>query len=389
MVRVGFDAVRALRNSTGLGNYARRVLRSLLVSGSNLRAELYSHRAPLPRYAGLPGELGAGLHLPGGPAGWPGVRNVWRTFRLGRRAARDGIELYHGLTQEIPRDLPRQIPSVVSILDLIWERYPNFYPMVDRRSYRWRYRWSALHADAIVAPSRFTRDELLALYGIDPDRVAVIPPPLDPRFAAPVPPTAARATLTRLQLPDRFLLSVGTLEARKNQEVLIRALARLDPARTPPLVVVGRDRGSGAGLARLALSLGVESRVYLRSRVDDESLLGLIHSAALFLYPSLLEGFGMPIAEALAAGVPVLASDQSWAREAGGPDSRYVPATDPAAWAEALGELLDDAAITARMREAGRHYAERFEPARLAARLREVYEAVVAGRPKLLSSQAP
>jgi glycosyltransferase involved in cell wall biosynthesis len=142
-------------------------------------------------------------------------------------------------------------------------------------------------------------------------------------------------------------------------------------------------------LERLAETLEVASRVYLRNSVDDESLFGLIQSAALFLYPSLIEGFGMPIAEALSAGVPVLASDQPWAREAGGPDSGYVRAADPAAWAEALRDLLDDAAVTARMREAGRRYAERFEPARIAARLREVYEAVGSGRPKSLSSLAP
>src|SRR5207302_1588319 len=107
---------------------------------------------PRPPYARLPQQLGATLRLPRGLWRAPGARSLWRTFRLGRVAAADGIELYHGLTHEIPRDLPGTgIPSVVSFLDLLWERFPGLYAAADRASYRWRYRWSAEHADAVVA----------------------------------------------------------------------------------------------------------------------------------------------------------------------------------------------------------------------------------------------
>ncbi len=379
MRRIGFDAVRALRNSTGLGNYARRVLRGLLAAGTGLEGHLFSPAPARPPYARLPEELGASLHLP--PAAWrqPGLSTWWRTFRLGRRAAASGIELYHGLTHEIPRDLPRTgVPSVLSVADLLWERYPGLYPRVDRRSYQWRYRWSAEHASAVVALSEQTRNDLLELYQVDPARLWVIPPPGDPRYAVPVPAEQRHEVLNRYGLPERFLLSVGTWEARKNQRTAIVALASLEAERTPPLVLVGRDGGTGAELSRLAERLA-PGRVRFVSGVRHADLPAVMQSADLFLYPSLSEGFGLPIVEALAAGVPVIASEGRCFREAGGPATLYAPATDAIALAGMIRHVLDDPDLAATMGTAGRRHAERFDGARLAKQMLDLYDAVLSG----------
>jgi glycosyltransferase involved in cell wall biosynthesis len=379
--RIGFDAVRALRNSTGLGNYGRRVLRGLLGGHRAITGRLYSPAPPRPEYAELPQQLGSGLSLPPAPWRAPVARSLWRTYRLGRQAVADGVELYHGLSHEIPRDLPGTgLPSVVSFLDLLWLRYPEFYPAIDRLSYQWRYRWSAEHASAIVAASRQTRRDLLERYGVSPARIVVIPPPADGRFGQPVTAAARRSVLAQHALPERFLLSVGTLEARKDQRTAIAALAKLDPARTPPLVLIGRDGGARRPLLRLAARLGVAGRVLIRSGVRDAELPALMPSATLFLYPSLFEGFGLPIVEALAAGVPVIASEGGCFPEAGGPDSRYFPAGDADALADQMRQVLDDAALADRMRVAGRSYAKRFDPQALADRLLAVYDAVLHGR---------
>ncbi|MBL0178848.1 MAG: glycosyltransferase [Gemmatimonadetes bacterium] len=165
--RIGFDAVRALRNSTGLGNYARHLLRGLHDAAPQLALHLYAPRPARPPFAGLSAELGATLHLP--PAPWQpiGLRAIWRTTRLGRTAARDGIALYHGLTHEIPRDLPATgVPSVVTIHDLLFHTHPELFSAIDRRSYAWRYRWSIEHATALLAVSTHTRDELQQLLGV-------------------------------------------------------------------------------------------------------------------------------------------------------------------------------------------------------------------------------
>ncbi|MBK7594289.1 MAG: glycosyltransferase [Gemmatimonadetes bacterium] len=193
--RIGFDAVRALRNSTGLGNYARHLLRGLHDAAPQLALHLYAPRPARPPFAGLSAELGATLHLP--PAPWQpiGLRAIWRTTRLGRTAARDGIALYHGMTHEIPRDLPATgVPSVVTIHDLLFHTHPELFSAIDRRSYAWRYRWSIEHATALVAVSAHTRDELHQLLGVPQTRIVVVPPARDPRFAVRAPDATGAAT---------------------------------------------------------------------------------------------------------------------------------------------------------------------------------------------------
>ena len=379
--RIGFDALRALRNPTGLGNYSRGVLRGLRAVDPALDLHLFTTAPARPAYAELAGELGARLHLP--PLVWQrrGFRAMWRTFRLGRAARRVGLDLFHGLSHEIPRDLPRtRLPSVVTFLDLIYHRHPEYFPVFDRHSYEWRYHWSAQHATAIIAISGQTRDDLIACYNIPAERIRVIPPARDPRFGRPCPAEACRAVRTQYDLPEQFLLSVGTLEPRKNQLLAIEAIARLG-ATAPMLVLVGRDGGSAAELGRVAQSRGVASRVRILSGVRSDELPALMQAAALFLYPSFIEGFGMPIVEALSAGVPVVTSAGGCFAEAGGAGSRYIDPTDPRGLADAIAEVLADPALAERMRVAGRRHAERFDGAALARRLLAVYDAVMADRP--------
>jgi glycosyltransferase involved in cell wall biosynthesis len=380
-LRIGLDALRALRNTTGLGNYSRGVLQGLHAVDPTLELHLYSPATPRPAYAAFPAEVGGQLHLP--PAVWQrrGFRAMWRTFRLGRAARRDGVDLFHGLSHEIPRDLPRTgLPSVVTFLDLIYHHHPEYFPAFDRRSYEWRYHWSAEHARAIVAISGQTRDDLVATYGIPAERIRVVPPARDPRFAVPCPEAARQAVRTRHGVPERFLLSVGTLEPRKNQALAIEALALLGPS-APDLVLVGRDGGSAATLRQLAESRGVAGRVRILSGVTQEELPALVQSATIFLYPSFIEGFGMPIVEALSAGVPVVTTAGGCFAEAGGSAARYIDPTDASGLAAVIAQILADPALAETMREAGRRHAEGFDAAALARRLLGVYDAVIADRP--------
>ncbi len=176
-----------------------------------------------------------------------------------------------------------------------------------------------------------------------------------------------------------FLISVGTLEARKNQRLLLTALSRLNPDTTPMLVLVGRDGGTGRALEQVVARLGVAERVRILTDVATSHLPALMQSATIFLYPSLAEGFGMPIVEALSAGIPVIASAGGCFVEAGGPDSRYVSPDDADGWAAAIDDLMGDRAARNQMRETGLNWARRFDGDRLAAHVTAVYDAVLAG----------
>lgn len=377
--RIGFDAIRALRNTTGLGNYARGVLRGLRQCQPALDIHLYAPDPGRAEFADLAGELGATLHLPLRTVN-PVSRTLWRTFRIGHAAATDQVQLYHGLTHEIPRDLPAtRIPSVVSFHDLIYQKYPRYFPLVDRWSYRWRYRWSARHATALVAVSEQTRDDLVECYGVEPARIAVIPPARHPAFAIPVAAVARAAVREKYGLPAEFLFSLGTLEARKNHRTLIAALATLDAAGTLPLVLAGRDGGALKSLQQEIAARGLAGRATVLADVASTDLPALMQSATIFLYPSLVEGFGMPIVEALSSGTPVIASAGGCFVEAGGPGTRYVPSGDVDGWAAAIRQLAGDTAAIGRMRDAGRAWATRFDGDRLARQLVGVYDAVIAG----------
>ena len=379
-MRIGFDAIRALHNTTGLGNYARNLLRGLHALAPEHELHLYSPKPPAEQFRDLPAELHASLHLPSPKSQSPSPL-PWRTFRLGREVTRDGMQLFHGLTHEIPRDLGRTgVRSVVTFADLIYEKHPEYFPRIDRWSYRWRYRWSARHADVLVAISGATRDDLVQCYGIDVSRIAIIPPARDATFSLPTDEAARAAVRARHRLPTEYMLSVGTLEARKNQMVLLRALASIGPTDVPPLVLVGRDGGSRVALEKMIRTLELGDRVLIRTDLPTADLPAVVQQASLFLYPSLIEGFGMPIVEALSAGVPVVASTGACLVEAGGRGSRYVAASDTSGWAAAMAELIGDSAARAAMQKAGLEHAKQFDGDRVAARLLGVYDAVMTKR---------
>ena len=373
--RLGFDAVRAVRNGTGLGNYARSMLAGLRHADPTAAFHLYSPRPPAPAWRGFPDAIDATLHLPRGVWRAPGLAKLHRTFRLGRSARHDDIDLFHGLTHEMPRDLPATgIRSVVTFHDLLFLRAPELFRAHDRVSYRWRYEWSAHHADHVIAVSEQTATDLTEILGIVRERITVIPPAVDPAFVAPV-PGATRDALFRIHgIPDEYLVSVGTLETRKNHRLLVEAMALLDPRATPPLVLVGRDGGAQSELRELARARGVETRLVFTGGVPPTDLPALVQGARALLYPSRAEGFGMPIAEGLAAGVPVIALDTPTSREAGGTAARLVRDA-PDAVAEAIVDALEGRGVDVVL---GRTVAARFDRDALAARTWSVYDALMA-----------
>lgn len=372
---LGVDAIRALRNPSGLGEYSRRTLRALRARRAALPIILYSSRAPLPAFAAFPRELDARLVTPPSALDWGPGRAWWRLRHMGRCAARDSVNVFHGLSHEIPRDLPPSVRSVVTFHDLLYETHPEFFPWADRESYRWRYRWSARHADRIVAVSHATAEALAGCYRIDRARIVVIPPPVDARFFLPADTSTFDNWRRKRGLPDRYLLCVATLEPRKNQRAVIEMLAH--DAHLPPVALAGRDRGTGPALRQLAKRLGVGDRVIFLDGVSDAEMPVLVQSAAALVYPSLAEGFGMPIAEGLACGVPVIASDHASLDDACGKAAIRVPATDAAAWASAAARAMGGGDAAAERRIAGRAHAEAFRGARVAEALLSTYDALL------------
>jgi glycosyltransferase involved in cell wall biosynthesis len=267
---------------------------------------------------------------------------------------------------------------VTTVHDLIPLRFPALVPWRHRLAVRLLLGSALRHAAQVIAVSEATRAEILERYPIPPERVVVVPEAADTQFA---PPAAADRARVRgdYGLDGPYVLFVGLLEPKKNLGTLLRAVARL--ARTgrlgsATLAIAGAAGWGTEDPAAAAARLGLGDRVRCLGPVPDADLPALYGEALVFVFPSLWEGFGLPVLEAMAAGAPVLASRRGALPEitAG---AAWLVEPDEGALAEALERLLGDAALRARLREAGLARARAYSWERAARETMAVYRAAL------------
>ena len=378
-LKIGFDAKRANANRTGLGNYSRFIIDALASRYPDLELLLYVPRKRnCTEYEALfsYGQISERLPRPGFRSLF---KSLWRTFGIARDLRNDSVRIYHGLSNELPTGLARNgIRSVVTIHDLIFLRYPRFYKPVDRLLYTWKFRHACRIADRVVAVSECTKRDIVHYFGTDPSKIEVIYQGCSPRFAQPV--SAERIELVRrtYALPERFVLSVGSIEERKNLLLAVKALRQL-PADVH-LVAVGRSTKYSESVERWAAEHGLKERVHLLHKVDFADLPAIYRLGKVFVYPSYYEGFGIPIIEAISAGLPVVAATGSCLEEAGGEACIYVSPDDPQALAAAVERLLDDEPMRREMVRVSQEYIRRFDGEAIAERIEALYEEVAADR---------
>lgn len=368
-MNLGFDAKRVFHNATGLGNYSRDVLRIL----HRHRPE-HAYHAYTPRTGPLPFEVEGGRFHVHGPRSLLGraLPSLWRTRGIVRDLRADGIRLFHGLSNELPLGIERSgVASVVTIHDLIFERFPELYPPIDRRIYAAKARSAAARAGIVVAISEQTKRDLVERYAVPEGRIRVVYQTCHEAFRRPIPEERLREVAARWALPPVFLVAVGTIERRKNLLLALRALEELPEI---PLVAVGRPTPYAEELVAFARARGLEGRFRILSGVPTGDLAAMVRLATLALYPSIFEGFGIPIVEALFSGTPVVTTRGGCFAEAGGPGSVYVDPHDPGELRAELAALLADGDRRAAMREAGLRHAERFSEAAIADALFAAYE---------------
>lgn len=309
------------------------------------------------------------------PTGQPAVRILWEQSVLPWVLRRIGADLLHAPAFVGPLLSP--CPQIITVHDLSFLRYPEFF----RRSHRLYLQTftgiACRRAAAVIVGSNFAAGEVQTLLHIPAARVHTIYYGVDPRFR-PLPPQEVATFRHALQLPERFLLYLGTLEPRKNLPRLVRAFARL---RDPDLHLVlagGRGWLYEEVFAEVE-KLGLGARVHFPGYVAAEAQALWYNAAEAFIYISRYEGFGLPVVEALACGVPTLTAATTSLPEAGGAGALWVDPDDEEAIAEGLQRLLTDAALRAELRQGGLAHAARFswpETARQTAALyRQVLDA--------------
>lgn len=370
-MKISFDAKRATSNFTGLGNYSRTLIHNLQLYYPENEYLLYTPKLKqTQRYQKLYDHKLSRFIVPGN---WFSRKfnTFWRTFLIGLLAAKQGVDVFHGLSGELPFFLPASIRTIVTVHDLIFIRFPAYYKPFDRIIYKIKLVYACKRADQIVAISEQTKNDLINYLHISPEKITVIYQACDSVFRNLLATGEKDKVCKKYNLPQNYALTVGTLEERKNILNLLKAFQLLPEKHE--LVLVGKTTDYTHILKQYIVEFNLKARVLILNDVSFKDLPAVYQSAQLFIYPSVFEGFGIPIEEALFSQVPVISSLGSCFAEAGGPDSIYVNHTDYQRLADEIEKLSSNDQKRAEMIRNGRIFAEKFMPARLSAELMVVY----------------
>ena len=372
---IGYDAKRAVSNGTGLGNYCRTLLNDLGTIDTTDSFRLYVPdlgRDDLRSQLDMPRNMS--FVTPANKLVKP-LRSLWRIKGIVNDLKRDGVDIYHGLTGELPLGLSEAgIKSVVTIHDLIFMRCPEYYNPVDAAIYKWKFRNAIRQANRIIAISECTRRDIMELGEIDDSRIHVVYQSCDTRFRQQVSPEQKQDVRARYSLPKRYVLFVGTIEERKNALLAAQALPYLSD--DIHLVLVGRQTAYAKTITSFARQNGLANRIHMLSGVPTSDLYAIYQQAECFVYPSRYEGFGIPVIEAIQSRLPVIACTGSCLEEAGGPDNVYVDPDEPQEMAMAIKSITDNPDAARQIVTRSLDYIRRFENGNVAQEMLNVYRSL-------------
>ncbi len=284
------------------------------------------------------------------------VRILWEQTAWPLLAKRHGVELLHSMAFALPIWLPA--PAVVTVYDLSFMHYPESFPTLQRRYLQRQTVQACRRARRVITISQSARQDIHRFFGVPLMQIDVITPGVDPLYR-PLPRADVAAFRQERQLPRRFVLHVGTLQPRKNIPTLLEALAQL-PLPDVNLVLVGGKGWLYAEIFAQVVALGLQERVHFAGYVPDELLPFWYNAADCLVVPSLYEGFGLPVVEAMACGTPVVVANTSSLPEAAGNAALLFEPRNAAELAERITAVLQDRVLAATMRDAGLAQAQQF-----------------------------
>lgn len=376
-MKIGFDAKRAFHNFRGLGNYSRDLIASLCKYHTEneyfaFTPEFSDHRAIhwLDQYKNLnivkPNDF------------WSKKFSAaWRSFKVAEEASIIGIDIFHGLSHELPHGIENtNIKTIVTIHDLLFLRFPENFKWLDRQVYLKKIKYAINVADAVVAICEQTKSDLINFLGCDPAKIHVIYQTCNPRFYSPIPIDKQVATVERYGVTDQFILYVGAIEPNKNTLTLVKAYADIKKSINHKLVIIGNGGKYKKQVENYIHSKGLEDRITILSNVSNDDLAAFYQRSDLFCFPSFFEGFGIPIIEALFSKTPVITSKGSVFPEAGGPNTIYIDPNSRQELSEQIVNVLTNADLAFEMVEAGRNFVEKFHRRKTAQDLINLYNSL-------------
>lgn len=371
---IGFEAKRAFKNNTGLGNYSRMLICGLAGEYQDVRSFLYSPDMAGEYSTHFSGYANISTRMPSGFDRY--LPNLWRSWGVSMHLKGDKVDIFHGLSHELPHGIPKSIKKVVTMHDLIVWRYPQYYSLFDRVAHKIKQRHSCKNADVVVAISEQTKRDLIDMMHVPEEKIRVIYQSCDPMFWNTVSADDIQSVRNQYSLPDKYVICVGTIEDRKNQVNVVKAMAQLPE--DVHLLIVGRPHGGYIKDVNSEIKKQkLKDRVHILSNAEFEDFPALYSGAIASVYASRFEGFGIPILESMCCDTPVVTSNVSSMPEAGGDAALYVSPDSPDEIAKQLNSIVGDPQLRSQLVEKGRAQREKFSQKKINADFYKLYRALV------------
>ena len=365
-MKIAFDAKRFFHNTSGLGNYSRDLVRIL------------SKYFPENEYILLnknKSERGSDIlensnvHFVETSKG-----TMSRQFKMGKNAQKENADIFHGLSGELPLKWDKKpIKKIVTIHDLIFVRYPQYYSFFDRKIHLWKFKKAANSANKIIAISEQTKRDIIQFLKVPENKIEVIYQGCHKAFKEQQSNELIQNTKQKFNLPERFILNVGTIEERKNLLNIVKAIKGTEI----PLVVVGKKTKYFQKITGFIQKNKMEKQIHFLEGVSMDELAVIYKLADIFVYPSFFEGFGIPVIEALYSKTVTITSNTSCLPEAGGPDSVYIYPNNYLDIQSKIKFLWDNESERKRRADKGFEFVQKFNDEPISNQLMSLYKKIL------------
>ncbi len=379
-MNIGFDAKRAFQNTTGLGQYSRTLVASLAQYFPQHQYYLFA-----PKITALFNAAAFNNMHSITPVAFPSTlfKSAWRSKWVTKDLLKNNIDIYHGLSHEIPVGInATAIKSVVTIHDLIFERYPRQFSKIDVQIYRKKFVHACKYADKIIAISNQTKQDIIDFYKIPEDKISICYQSCNPAFFKKITLEEKKAIRIKYNLPQQFYLYVGSVIERKNLLTICKAVKELNS--DIPLVVIGNGDGYLQKVKAFVKENSLQQKIIFLSETAAAKNDGAFKTAKDFpaiyqcatamIYPSIFEGFGIPVLEALASGLPTITSNTSCLPEAGGNAALLINPLSVVEMKNAMTAIVNDNGLRNDLIEKSFIQAQKFTQEQCAASVMNVYK---------------
>ncbi|MFT6748833.1 MAG: glycosyltransferase involved in cell wall biosynthesis [Flavobacterium sp.] len=368
-MKIGFDAKRFFHNSTGLGNYSRDFIRTLSTFFPDNNYILYNPKKSNRQFSN-PNGIVVTEAIPDSLL-FKKLSSLWRSTFINSQLKKDKIEIFHGLSGELPFGISNKIAKVVTIHDLIFERYPELYSFFDRKIHFSKFSYAAKKADVIIAISEQTKSDILKyIPNIASQKIKVIYQGCNEAFKLEYSEERKNEIQKKFNLPTQFLLNVGTIEQRKNALQIVKAIENIDTT----LVLIGRKTEYYKEIKKCAKEKNIKDKIKHLKNITTEELAIIYQLATIFVYPSIFEGFGIPIIEALYSKTLVITNKYGVFKEAGGENSIYIDVQSTEELTEKIDFLLKNPETRIDLENKGWQFVQKFNDETIANQIHSIYD---------------